>query len=129
MPRFNATPYVVAGGVVAAVLTGLWLWRRRRVQAGNGGGGPVPVEIALADLIATGHLVLVSQFNPATGLFEAFVPGLPGNTLTVIRPNIPIFVNMSQAHTVLSSGVSYFIPANTSTEVAVGATVSIMLVG
>ena len=90
--------------------------------------GPVPVEIALAELIATGHINLISQFNPTTGLFEVFVPGLPGNTLTVIRPNIPIGVNLTQAHTVLSSGVSFFIPANTPTEVAVGATVDIRLV-
>ena len=94
----------------------------------RGPTGPVPVEVALAELIATGHINLVSQFNPDTGLFEVFVPGLPGNTLTVIRPNIPIGVNLTQAHTVLSSGVSYFIPANTPTEVAVGATVSISLV-
>lgn len=125
MPKFNATPVVVAGAVTLATLVGFWLWRRRRVQAG---GGPVPVEIALAELIATGHINLVSQFNPQTNLFEVFVPGLPGNTLTVIRPNIPIGVNLTQSHTIRSSGVSYFIPANTPTEVAVGATVSITLV-
>ena len=129
MPRFNATPYVVAGGVVAAVLTGLWLLRRRPAQAGGPvPGGPVPVEIALAELIATGHINLVSQYNPTTNLWEAFVPNLGGG-LEVIRPLWPIGVNLTQAHTVLSSGVSYFIPANTPTLVGVGATVSIRVVG
>ena len=116
MPRFNATPYVVVGGGVLALLTGLWWWRRRRTQA----GGPVPVEIALADLIATGHLILVSQFNPDTQLFEAFVPGLPGNTLLEIRPNSELFITMSVTHTVVSSGLFYLILANVPTKVQVG---------
>mgnify|MGYP001558055790 len=118
-----AVAVVVGGGALGGLIW--WLLSRRR---GGAASGPVPVEIALAELIATGHIILVSQFNPTTGLFEAFVPGLPGNTLTVIRPNIPIRINLTQAHTVLSSGVVFFIPANTPTEVAVGATVSITLV-
>jgi hypothetical protein len=119
MPRFNATPYVVVGGVTVAVLAGLFLWRRARA------GGPVPAEIALADLIATGHLILVSQFNPDTQLFEAFVPGLPGNTLTAIRPNWLIHITMSVTHTIISSGFSYIVPANVPTNVLTGDTVSI----
>ena len=121
MPRFNATPYVVVGGGVLALLAGFWLWRRSRSRA----GGPVPVEIALADLIATGHLILVSQFNPDTQLYEAFVPGLPGNTLTLIRPNWFIIINMSMPHTIVSSGAFYIIPANTPTNVLTGDTVFI----
>ena len=116
MPRFNATPYVVVGGGVLALLAGFWLWRRSRSRA----GGPVPVEIALADLIATGHLILVSQFNPDTQLFEAFVPGLPGNTLLEIRPNSELFITMSVTHTVVSSGLFYLILANVPTKVQVG---------
>ena len=116
MPRFNPTPYVVIGGGVLGLLAGFWLWRRSRSRA----GGPVPVEIALADLIATGHLVLVSQFNPDTQLFEAFVPGLPGNTLLEIRPNSELFITMSVTHTVVSSGLFYLILANVPTKVQVG---------
>ena len=116
------TGILIAVAALAALL--LFMFTRKKSTAP---GTPVPVEIALADLIATGHLVLVSQFNPMTSLWEAFVPGLGGG-LTVIRPNWPIFVNMSQTHTIKSSGVSYFIPANAPTEVAVGATVDIRLV-
>lgn len=116
----------VAVWIVLGFLAFLVLGQKKASPPGP--SGPVPVEIALAELIATGHIVLVTQFNPTTGLFEAFVPGLPGNTLAVIRPNIPIFVSLSVSHTVLSSGISYFIPANTPTEVAVGTTVSITLV-
>ena len=94
----------------------------------KGVSGPVPVEIALAELIATGHLVLVSQFNEATGLYEAFVPGLPGNTLTTIRPSWLIHVTMSVTHTIASSGASYVIPANTPTMVITGDPVAITLV-
>ena len=85
------------------------------------------MTIALAELIATDHLVLVSSFNYDTGLFESFVPGL-GGSLTEIRPNSTLTIRMSQTHTILSSGVSYLIPANTPTQVLVGATVSITLV-
>ena len=94
----------------------------------RGPTGPVPVEVALAELIATGHLLLVSQFNEATGLFEAFVPGLPGNTLTTIRPSWLIHVTMSVTHTIASSGASYVIPANTPTMVITGDPVAITLV-
>ena len=117
------TGILIAVAAFAALL--LFMFTRKKSTTP---GTPVPVEIALASLIATGHLVQVSQLNPDTGLFEAFVPGLPGNTLIVVRPNIPIFINMSMSHTITSSGVSYFIPANTPTEVAVGATVDIRLV-
>ena len=117
------TGILIAVAALAALL--LFMFTRKKSTTP---GTPVPVEIALASLIATGHLVQVSQLNPDTGLFEAFVPGLPGNTLIVVRPNIPIFINMSMSHTITSSGVSYFIPANTPTEVAVGATVDIRLV-
>lgn len=124
MANKDAKPLVVAGVVTLGALGLWWLWGRKRARAG---GGPVPVEIALAELIATGHLILVSQLNPETGLFEAFVPGLGGN-MTVIRPNIPIFVRLSVTHTVVSSGVSYLIPADTPTEVQVGSTVSIRVI-
>mgnify|MGYP001616742963 FL=1 len=90
--------------------------------------GPVPIEIALAELIATGHLVLVAQWNEATQLYEAFVPGLPGNTLTTIRPSWLIHVTMSVTHTIASSGASYVIPANTPTMVITGDPVAITLV-
>ena len=100
-----------------AAVVGWWLWLRSRARAA---GGAVPVEIALADLIATGHLILVSQLNPDTDLFEAFVPGLPGNTLTEIRPNWLIIVTMSMTHTIVSSGIFYLIQANTPTIVTTG---------
>ena len=118
----NGGGAVLLGVAAVGGFVGWLLLRRRRA------GGPVPVEIALAELIATGHLILVSQFNEATGLFEAFVPGLPGNTLTTIRPSWLIHVNMSVNHTIASSGAIYFIPANTPTDVITGDPVSITLV-
>jgi hypothetical protein len=122
VPKFNATPLIVGGlvGGVAAVV-GWWLWRRN----GSVASGPVPVEVALADLLATGHLIIVTALNPVTGLFEAFVPGLPGNTLLEIQPNSTLFITMSVTHVVVSSGVSFVVLANTPTQVQVGATVSI----
>jgi hypothetical protein len=85
--------------------------------------GLVPADIALAPLIATGDLLIVTAFNPITSIYEAFVPNLPGNSLREIRPNSTLIINMRGAYTVTSSGVSFTIPANIATQVAVGAVV------
>jgi hypothetical protein len=87
--------------------------------------GPVPAPIALAPLINTGHLVLVTSFNYTTALDEAFVPNSPGNVLKEIRPNSVLIITLSVAHTVVVSGISFPITANTPTPVPVGAIVTI----
>ena len=139
----GATVTLSVSGVITSLLPGTTYNAEVRVKAASpatvapggvhpftltisGSSGPVPVTIALAELIATGHLLYVSSFNSATGLFESFVPGL-GGSLTEIRPNSTLTIRMSQTHTILSSGISYLIPADTPTQVLVGAEVNIMV--
>jgi hypothetical protein len=86
---------------------------------------PVPSATALAPLTATGHLNIVTSFNYDTDLYEAFVPNLPGNVLTEIRPHSVLFINLTAPHTVVVSGVSFPIRANSPTPVPVGASVTI----
>ena len=123
MPKFNAAPLIVAGLVGVGALAGWTLWRRSRTQAA-GGTGPVPVATALAPLINTGHLVLVSSFNYDTALFESFVPGL-GGSLTLIRPHSVLTIRLSVAHTVIVSGNPFPIRADTPTPVPVETAVTI----
>ena len=125
MPKFNATPLVVTGLVAAGAVVGWTLWRRSRTEAAGGAGTPLPVADVLAPLINTGHLVLVSSFNYDTGLSEAFVPNLPGNVLTEIRPHSVLIINMSVAHTVIVSGNPFPIMAGIPTPVPVEAAVTI----
>jgi len=88
---------------------------------------PFPVATALAPLINSGHLVLASSFKYDTAVYQAFVPGLPGNVLTEIRAHSVLFITLTQAHTVLVSGVSFPIRANTPTPVPVGCLATITL--
>jgi hypothetical protein len=88
-------------------------------------GGSIAADTALAPLTATGNLELVVGFNYTTALFEAFVPGLAGNVLATIQPNSVIFVTVSQSMTIVVSGISFSIQANTPTPIPVGASVTI----
>ena len=80
---------------------------------------------ALAPLEATGSLELVSAFNYSTALFEAYVPGLAGNILATIQPNSVIFVTVTADTTVVVSGVTFVVRANTPTPIPVGGSVNI----
>ena len=82
-------------------------------------------ETVLAPLENAGALELASAFDYGTGLFEAYVPGLPSNSLRFIRPNTVLFITMTQDTTVVVSGVPFFIRAFLPTPVPVGATVTI----
>ena len=100
MPRFNATPYVVAGGVFAAVLTGLWWWRRRRAHAGGG-----PVEMALALPASFNTPAVLNSIYDATNFSLIYNPARPPelNTLTALTP-----------------GYSYIVITNINTTATIG---------
>lgn len=87
--------------------------------------GPVAADVALAALVNTGSLDLVSAFNYATARWEAFVPGLPGNLLSAIAPNSVLMVTVTRDMTLVASGGSFQIRANLPTPVPVGPTVSL----
>ena len=85
MAKFNATPYVVAGGVFAAVLAGLWWWRRSRAQAG---GGPVPIAIALGTTPGFNTPAVLNSIYDASNFSLIYNPARPPelNTLTALTP-------------------------------------------
>jgi hypothetical protein len=118
----------------------VYFWRVRGVNATTPGlyppaaaftttrdavGTGQTAEDALSPLTATGNLELVTSFNYTTALFEAFVPGLAGNVLAVIQPNSVIIVTVTQNTTIIVSGITFAIQANTPTPLPVGSSVTI----
>ena len=89
-------------------------------------GGSVTAATALAPLEAVaGRLELASSFNYTTALYEAYVPGLAGNILATIQPNTVIFITVTVDTTVVVSGVTFNVRANTPTSLPVGGSVTI----
>jgi len=85
----------------------------------------VPATTALAALVNTQNLNIVTSFNYATGTYQAYVPALAGNSLVNISPNSVIFVTMTKTTTVIVSGISFTVQANVPTPLPVGAAVTI----
>jgi len=87
-------------------------------------GGAVTTSTATSALTA---LELVTSFDYASGLYQAYVPGLAGNVLTEIKPNSVIILTLTADATVIVSGVSFAVTAGVPTPLPVGNTVSITL--
>jgi len=87
-------------------------------------GGAVATSTATAALT---DLELITSFNYTTNLYEAYVPGLAGNALAEIAPNSVIILTLTADASVVVSGNTFAVTANTPTPIPVGATVSITL--
>ena len=118
----------------------VYFWRVRGVSATSQGAYPPaaaftttasaaevgrPAAQVLATLEATGNLEVVTGYDYASGLWQSYVPGLPGNSLVTIQPNSVLFITVMQDTTVVVSGVAYNLSANTPTPVPVGTAVTI----
>jgi hypothetical protein len=86
---------------------------------------PVTATAALAALVNTQNVNIVTAFDYASGTYLSYVPALAGNSLTTIGPNSVIFVTMTQDTTVTVSGIEFKANANVATPMPVGATVTI----
>ena len=95
------------------------------VSAGLVAPGTVFPLAAFAELEATGNLEIASSFNYGTGKYEAYVPGLPGNSLTGVQPSSVIIITLTESTTVVVSGISYPVRAFVPTPLPVGADVNI----
>ncbi len=120
----------------------VYFWRVRGVSATSVGGYPPaaaftttsaaaatgrPAGQTLAALEATGNLEVVTGYDYASGLWQSYVPGLPGNSLVTIQPNSVLFITVMEDTTVIVSGVAYNISADTPTPIPVGAAVTIVV--
>ena len=120
----------------------VYFWRVRGVSATSMGAYPPaaaftttsaaaatgrPAGQTLAALEATGNLEVVTGYDYASGLWQSYVPGLPGNSLVTIQPNSVLFITVMEDTTVIVSGVAYNIAADTPTPVPVGAAVTIVV--
>ena len=120
----------------------VYFWRVRGVSATSLGGYPPaaaftttsaaaatgrPAGQALAALEATGNLEVVTGFDYASGVWQSYVPGLPGNTLVTIQPNSVLFITVMEDTTVIVSGVARNLIADTPIPVSVGAAVTIVV--
>ena len=118
----------------------VYFWRVRGVSATSQGGYPPAAAFtttssaaatgrlaaqALITLEATGNLEVVTGYDYASGLWQSYVPGLPGNSLVTIQPNSVLFITVMEDTTVVVSGVAYNIVADTPTPIPVGAAVTI----
>ena len=72
-------------------------------------------------------LEVVTTFDYENGVFLAYVPNLPGNTLKQIQPNSALFVTVSQDVTLSVSGKTFELKANVPTPVPMGALVSLIV--
>lgn len=86
---------------------------------------PVPAPAAFAALEATGKLEIVSGYNYASRRWEAYVPGLPGNTLTSVFPNSVLIVTVKAETTIVVSGVTFSLRPGEPLPVGVKDTVTI----
>ena len=120
----------------------VYFWRVRGVSATSMGAYPPaaaftttssaaatgrPAGQTLAALEATGNLEVVTGYDYASGLWQSYVPGLPGNSLATIQPNSVLFITVMEDTTVIVSGVAYNISADTPTPIPVGAAVTIVV--
>jgi len=94
--------------------------------AASGAGVPVATASALA-VFPTGRLQIANVANAAGTAFTAFVPGLPGNAVTQIQPNSVIILTVNADTTVIVSGVSFALTANTPRFIPVGNNVTITI--
>ena len=97
------------------------------VSAGPIAPGTVSPLAAFTELEATGNLEIASSFNYGTGKYEAYVPGLPGNSLTGVQPSSVIVITLTESTTVVVSGISYPVRALVPTPLPVGADVTILV--
>jgi hypothetical protein len=87
---------------------------------------PVTATAALAALVNTQNVNIVTAWDNATGTYLSYVPTLAGNSLTTIGPHSVIFVTMTQDTIITVSGVQMpVVKANVATPLAVGAAVTI----
>ncbi|MEE9285908.1 MAG: hypothetical protein V3V35_09310 [Dehalococcoidia bacterium] len=96
-------------------------------QAVGGTNQPIATETALQPLIAAGVLELAAGVAGGGSVFLAFVPGLAGNPLTLIQPNSVLILTLTQTTTVVVSGVTFTVQANTPSFIPVGANVTITI--
>lgn len=89
--------------------------------------GSVGTADALAAMIGTGFLEIVTSFNYGTRLYESFVPNLSGDSLTIIRPSSVLVITTTQDLAIVVSDIPFTIGAGIPTPVPVGTTVSIAL--
>ena len=95
------------------------------VSAGPVAPGTVTPLAAFTEREATNNLEIASSFNYGTGKYEAYVPGLPGNSLTGVQPSSVIIITLTESTTVVVSGISYPVRALVPTPLPVGADVTI----
>jgi hypothetical protein len=87
---------------------------------------PVTATAALAALVNTQNVNIVTAFDHATGTYLSYVPSLAGNSLTTIGPNSVIFVTMTVDTIITVSGITFpVVKANVATPLPVGAAVTI----
>jgi len=87
---------------------------------------PVTATAALAALVNTQNVNIVTAFDYASGKYLSYVPALAGNSLTTIAPNSVIVVTMTQDTTIIVSGITFpVVKANVPTPLPVGAAVTI----
>ena len=82
---------------------------------------------ALQALVTAGVLELAAGVTGGGSVFQAFVPGLAGNPLTLIQPNSVLILTLTQTTTVVVSGVTFTVQANTPSFIPVGANVTITI--
>jgi hypothetical protein len=112
---------------IGATVSGVTRAGNVTITATAGGAGvPVPTNTALA-VFPTGRLQIANVANAAGTSFTAFVPGLPGNAATSIQPNSVIILTVNADTTVIVSGVSFQLTANTPRFIPVGNNVTITI--
>jgi len=92
-----------------------------------GTNNAVVTATALQPLIGAGVLELAAGVAGGGSTFQAFVPGLAGNPLASIQPNSVLILTLSSTTTIVVSGVTFTVQANTPAFIPVGATVTITI--
>jgi len=96
-------------------------------QATGGTNQAIVTETALQPLISAGVLELAAGVAGGGSTFQAFVPGLAGNPLALIQPNSVLILTLTQTTTIVVSGVTFTVQANTPAFIPVGANVTITI--
>ncbi len=87
----------------------------------------LPIAAAIGVLINQDITEVITSFDYSTARYYSYVPGLPGNTLSVVRRNSVLTLTLKRDGAVTVAGVTYPVRAGTPTPIPIGSTLTIVV--
>ncbi len=85
----------------------------------------LPIAAALGTLINPETTEVVTSFDYSSARYQSFVPGLPGNTLAVIRKNSVLILTLKRDAVITVGGITYPVRVGTPTPIPIGSALAL----